>query len=125
MRFLYLATKNAVSTRALVLFKQLIKKMRGERKMLGRIIMFIVLLVFVTIFTAMDISNLHNGIGGYIQRYPGVLYTSVVLTTVPMLGFDLRVEEGLITLIILEAVYITIYTVAYFRIRKRKKEEER
>lgn len=31
-RFLYLATKNAVSMRVLVLFKQLIKKMRGERE---------------------------------------------------------------------------------------------
>lgn len=49
----------------------------------------------------------------------GVLYTSIVLTSVPMLGFDLRVEDGLITLIILEVVYITIYTWAYFRIRKK------
>lgn len=52
----------------------------------------------------------------------GVLYTSVVLTSVPMLEFDLRVEDGLITLIILEVVYITIYTWAYFRIRKKRKK---
>ena len=38
--------------------------------------MFIVLLVFVTIFTAMDINNLHNGIGGYIQNPPGMWVTT-------------------------------------------------
>lgn len=42
-----------------------------------------------------------------------------------MLVFDLRAEEGLIILIILEAMYITIYTLAYFRIRKKKKEEDK
>ncbi len=94
--------------------------------MLGRIIYFFIVLIFIFMANAHDFDNLVNhGVNDYIQRYPGVLYTSVVLTTVPMLGFDLRVEEGLITLIILEVVYITIYTVAYFRIRKRKKEEER
>ena len=75
---------------------------------------------------AHDFDNLVNhGVDDYIQRYPGVLYTIVILMTIPMLVFDLSVEEGLITLIILEAVYITIYTWAYFRIRKKKKEEEK
>ena len=94
--------------------------------MLGRIIYFLIILTFIFIVNAHDFDNLLNhGVNDYIQRYPGVLYTSVVLTTVPMLGFDLRVEEGLITLIILEVVYITIYTWAYIRIRKKKKEEEK
>ena len=94
--------------------------------MLGRIIYFLIILTFVFIVNAHDFDNLLNhGVNDYIQRYPGVLYTGCALITVPMLVFDLRVEEGLITLIILEVVYITIYTWAYFRIRKKKKEEEK
>ena len=94
--------------------------------MLGRIIFLLIVLIIVFTVNAHDFDNLLNhGANDYFQRFPGVLYTSVVLTTVPMLGFDLRVEEGLITLIILEVVYITIYTWAYFRIRKKKKEEEK
>ena len=94
--------------------------------MLGRIIYFAIVLVIIFTVNAYDFVNLKQGVEHrFIQRYPGVLYTSVVLTTVPMLGFDLRVEEGLITLIILEVVYITIYTWVYFRIRKEKKEEKR
>ena len=46
--------------------------------------MFIVLLVFVTIFTAMDINNLHNGIGGYIQRPSSMLFAIVALMVIPM-----------------------------------------
>ena len=30
-----------------------------------------------------------------------------------------------IAIVILEAVYVTIYTVTYFRIQKKKKEEEK
>lgn len=94
--------------------------------MLGRIIYFAIVLVIIFTVNAYDFVNLKQGVEHrFIQRYPGVLYTSVVLTTVPMLGFDLRVEEGLITLIILEVVYIAIYTWVYFRIRKEKKEEKR
>lgn len=93
--------------------------------MLGRIIYFVIVLIIIFTVNAYDFVNLIQGVEHrFIQRYPGVLYTSVVLTTVPMLGFDLRVEEGLITLIILEAVYITIYTWAYFRIRKKKRKKK-
>ena len=94
--------------------------------MLGRIIYFLIVLVIIFTVNAYDFVNLKQGVEHrFIQRYPGVLYTSVVLTTVPMLGFDIRGKGMYIAIIVLEAVYITIYTCAYFRIRKRKKEEER
>ena len=94
--------------------------------MLGRIIYFLIILTFIFIVNAHDFDNLLNhGVNDYIQRYPGVLYTSVVLTTVPMLGFDIRGKGMYIAIIVLEAVYITIYTCAYFRIRKKKKKEEK
>lgn len=87
-------------------------------KMLGRIIMFIILLVFVTIFTAMDISNLHNGIGGYIQRPSGMLFAIVVLMVIPMVVFDLKGGGEIGVTIILEVVYIAFYTWIYFKIKE-------
>lgn len=94
--------------------------------MLGRIIFFFIVLIFIFVANAYDFDNLLNhGVNDYIQRYSGLLATVVLLMTIPMLVFDLRAEEGLIILIILEAMYITIYTLAYFRIRKKKKEEDK
>ena len=94
--------------------------------MLGRIIFFFIVLIFIFAANAYDFDNLLNhGVNDYIQRYSGLLATVVLLMTIPMLVFDLRAEEGLIILIILEAMYITIYTLAYFRIRKKKKEEDK
>ncbi len=94
--------------------------------MIGKIMYFLIVLIFIFVANAHDFDNLLNhGEDDYIQRYPGVLYTSAILMTIPMLVFDLRVEEGLITLIILEVVYITIYTLAYFRIKKIKEEKRK
>ena len=65
----------------------------NERKMLGRIIYFLIILTFIFIVNAHDFDNLLNhGVNDYIQRYPGVLYTGCALITVPMLVFDLRGE---------------------------------
>ena len=91
--------------------------------MLGRIIIFLIILIYIFVANAHDFDNLLNhGENDYIQRYPGVLATVVVLMTIPMLVFDLRGTEGIITLIILEVAYITIYTLVYFRIKKQKEE---
>lgn len=100
--------------------------MEKDREMLRRIIFFLIILVYIFVVNAHDFDNLLNhGVNDYIQRYPGVLYTSCVLIAVPMLVFDLRGSGMYIAIIILEAVYITIYTLAYFRIRKKKKEEDK
>lgn len=64
--------------------------------MLGRVIMFILLLVFIIAFTAMDISNLRHGIGGYIQNPPGMLVSVTGLSAIPMLVFDLKATVGLL-----------------------------
>ena len=94
--------------------------------MLGRIIYFLIILTFIFIVNAHDFDNLLNhGVNDYIQRYPGVLYTGCALITVPMLVFDLRGEGMYIAIIVLEAVYITIYTWAYFRIRKKKRKKKK
>ena len=94
--------------------------------MLGRIIFLLIVLIIVFTVNAHDFDNLLNhGANDYFQRFPGVLYTSFVLIFVPMLVFDIRGKGMYITIIVLEAVYITIYTWAYFRIRKKKKEEEK
>ena len=94
--------------------------------MLGRIIYFLIILTYIFIVNAHDFDNLLNhGANDYFQRFPGVLYTSFVLIFVPMLVFDIRGKGMYIAIIVLETVYITIYTVAYFRIQKKKKEEEK
>lgn len=80
-------------------------------------------MIFIYIFAANahDFDNLLNhGEDEFIQRYPGVLYTSFALIFIPALVFDVRGKEMFIAIIILEAVYITIYTWAYFRIKKKK-----
>ena len=92
--------------------------------MAGRIIFFIIIIVFIFTANASDFDSLLNG-GEYryFQRFPGVLYTIFALMMIP-LAFDLEFDEGgLWVIIILEAIYITIYTWLYFRIRKRKEEE--
>lgn len=91
--------------------------------MTGRIIFLLIICIYIFAANAHDFDNLLNhGEDDYIQRYPGVLATVVVLMTIPTLVFDLRGAEGIITLIILEAAYITIYTLAYFRIKKKKEK---
>ena len=100
--------------------------MEKDREMLRRIIFFLIILVYIFVVNAHDFDNLLNhGVNDYIQRYPGVLYTSCVLITVPMLVFDLRGSGMYIAIIILEAVYITIYTWAYFKIKKIKEEKRK
>ena len=96
-----------------------------ERKMLGRIIMFIVLLVFVTIFTAMDISNLHNGIGGYIQNPPGMLVSVTGLSAIPMLVFNLKAIGGLRLAMVLDVIYISFYTWIYFKIKEERNNSKK
>lgn len=106
--------------RALVLFKQLIKKMRGERKNVRENNNVYSTFSFVTIFTAMDINNLHNGIGGYIQRPSGMLFAIVVLMVIPMVVFDLKGGGEIGVTIILEVVYIAFYTWIYFKIKEER-----
>ena len=92
--------------------------------MFGRIIYFIIISIIIFTVNAKDFDNLNKGVSSYFQRYPGVLYTIFILTTVPMLGFDLEFGAvGLCVLIIIEAIYITIYTFIYLKIRKKQEEE--
>lgn len=93
--------------------------------MLGRIIMFIILLVFVTTFTAMDISNLRNGIGGYIQRPSGMLFTIVALMVIPMVVFDLKGTVEIGVTIIFEVIYISFYTWIYFKIKEERNNSKK
>lgn len=89
----------------------------------GKIIYFIIVLIFILTTTAKDFVWSLQGVSGYIQRFPGVLYSCVALMTVPMLVFDLKGTAMLWCIIILEVNYITIYTLIYFKIKKIKEEE--
>ena len=93
--------------------------------MLGRVIMFIINLVFITTFTAMDISKLRKGIGGYIQRPSGMLFTIVGLMGIPMVVFDLKRTVGIWVTIILEVIYIAFYTWIYFKIKEERNNSKK
>ncbi len=95
--------------------------------MSGRIIYFIIVLIFVLTTTAKDFaSSLYLGVSYYFQHpFPGVLYSSSVLVSVPTVVFGLKFDAaGLFVLIIIEAIYITIYTLIYFKIKEINGEEK-
>lgn len=88
--------------------------------MLGRIVFLIFIVVAMIACTAMDISNLRDGIGGYIQRPSGMLFTTLCLMMIPMLlGLE---PPDLWIIIVLEVVYITFYTWIYFKIKEERKK---
>lgn len=91
--------------------------------MLGRIIFFIIILFLIIVFSLYDFDNLLNkGEDRYIQRYSSMLSSCFCVMTIPPFVFDLMGEVGVYLIIILEMVYITIYTWIYFKIRKIKEK---
>ncbi|MBO5141819.1 MAG: hypothetical protein J6C46_02260 [Clostridia bacterium] len=96
----------------------------GLLKMLGKVMMFIILLVFIITFTAMDIINLRKGIGGYIQRPSGMLFTTLCLMVIPMGVFDLRGGAEVGVTIILEMAYMLFYTGMYFKIKEERNSKK-
>lgn len=60
--------------------------------MLGRVIMFSILFVFMFACTGMAIIDMRRG-GEYIQR--GMLFATLFLMAIPMLVFDLKFPVGL------------------------------
>lgn len=90
--------------------------------MLGRVIMFSILFVFMFAFTGMAIIDMRRG-GEYIQR--GMLGTILVLLGIPMIVFDLKFPVGLWVGILLGVVYITFYTRMYFKIKEERKDDKK
>ena len=90
--------------------------------MVGRMIFFIILLIFIFVFNVEDFKNLLNGYSEYIQK--GFLNTCLFLLAIPLLVFDLEGDKGIIAIVILEVLYISAYTYFYLRIRKEKREEK-
>lgn len=94
--------------------------------MTGRLIYFIIISIFIFAVNASDFDNLNKGVTDYIQVRSGLLNTIVALMTVPMLVFDMEFGAvGICFLIIIEAIYISIYTFFYFKIRKKQEEERK
>ena len=92
--------------------------------MSGRLIYFIIISIIIFTFNAKDFDNLNKGVSSYIQAESGFLDTILILMTVPQLGFDLKLKDGgAWVILILEAIYISIYTFFYLKIRKKQEEE--
>lgn len=101
-----------------------VKTEKRGLKMRGRMIVFII--IFILINNAKDlICLLYEKTTQYLQAgWSGFGGTVMILAAVPA-AFDLKYEEGgAWIVIILETIYITIYTLIYFRIRDREEEEE-
>ena len=92
--------------------------------MVGRIIIFIILLIFIFAFNAKDFDNLLKGHDAYIQNQSGLLSTCLFLLAIPSLFFDLEGDKYIITIVILEVLYVSVYTYFYLKIRKKQKEEQ-
>ena len=93
--------------------------------MLGRLVIFIIIIFLIVVFNLADFDNLLNkGEDKYIQRYSGMLNSCFLLMIIPTLVLGLKFEVGVWILCILEVVYITIYTRIYFKIRKIKEERK-
>lgn len=92
--------------------------------MTGRLILFIITLIFILVMNAKDFNNLNKGVTSYIQAESGLLDTIIALGFTPVL-LGLNLEDGWVWVIIfiLETVYISIYTFFYLKIRKKQEEE--
>lgn len=91
--------------------------------MTGRLILFIITLIFILVMNAKDFIELNAGVTDYIQSQSGLLDTIIALVCIPIV-LDLKLEDGGVwVILILETVYISIYTFFYFKIRKKQEEE--
>ena len=92
--------------------------------MTGRLILFIIILFFILVLNAKDFIELNKDVSSYIQAHSGFLDTILILMITPPLGFDLKLKDGGVwVILILETVYISIYTFFYLKIRKKQEEE--
>lgn len=85
--------------------------------MLGRIIFFIIISIFIFWCNACDYLSFKHRI---VWTESGFGLTVVALMTIPMLVFDLKGAAMWLVLIILEVVYITIYILVYLKLKKEK-----
>lgn len=92
--------------------------------MIGRIIIFIILIIFIFAFNAKDFDNLLKGHDAYIQNQSGLLSTCLFLLVIPSLFFDLDGVKYITTIVILEVIYVSVYTYFYYKIRKKQREEQ-
>ena len=69
--------------------------------MVGRIIIFIILLIFIFAFNAKDFDNLLKGHDAYIQNQSGLLSTCLFLLAIPSLFFDLEGDKYIIICVVL------------------------
>ena len=93
--------------------------------MMGKLVIFLVILFLVIVFSLYDFDNLLNkGEDRYIQRYSGMLSSCFCVMMIPPFAFGLKGDVGVFLIIIFEVIYITIYTWIYIKIRKIKEERK-
>lgn len=94
--------------------------------MLGRVIFFIIISIFIFWANAKDYVGWKQGSYSFIQSPDsGFLSTIVLLMTIPMLVFDLTGVAMWLVLIILEVIYIAFYTWIYFKIKEERNNSKK
>lgn len=88
--------------------------------MSDKVISFIILVFLIIVCNVHDFANLYQGSNRYIQRPSGMLGTTLFLMAIPMVVFGLKGTVMLWVIIILEVIYITIYTLIYFKIKEER-----
>ncbi len=87
-----------------------------------RVIGIIVVIFFIIMLNLRDFDNLLNrGASAYIQYYSGMLASNILLLALAML---IGIEDVAVILFIC-VIYIIIYTLIYFKVKKIKKEREK
>ena len=90
-----------------------------DREMTDKVIGSVIILFLMIVLNVKDFINLlNNGTNRYIQRYSGMLCTLVGLVGF-VYKFNLRKIEFLVY-----GIYIAIYTLIYFKIKKIKEERK-
>lgn len=90
--------------------------------MAGKIIGTVIILIIIILANVKDFVRLIKGATDeYIQANSGMLYSLIALL---WFVFDVDKKYIFITIFIVYGIYLTIYTLIFFEIKKYKKERE-
>lgn len=91
--------------------------------MAGKIISSIIVLTIITLANIKDFARLIKGATDeYVQANSGMLYSLVALLWF-VLGLDRK--NIFVAIILIYGIYLTIYTLIFFEIKKYKKERDK
>ena len=90
---------------------------------MGKIIGTVIILIIIILANIKDFVYLLKGYTNeYIQSKSGMLYSLVALCWFIL---DIDKSQAIMTILIIYGIYITVYTIIFFEIKKYKEEREK